>query len=267
MEEFIQSRQNPRIKALSRLQERSGRKKFNKFAIEGLRELSRAILAGIELEEIYYCPELFKSAEHSRFIEENKGKFNCCRLSDSAFEKISNREGSDGIIAIAEQWHTKLSEIGLPLDKPALILVADAIEKPGNLGALLRSADAVAADAVILTNSVSDIFNPSVVRTSQGAVFSLKIAEAGVDELFAWLEKNKINSYAAELGASKYPWVCDFKKPTAIIMGCEKNGLPQDYIAKCSEKIKLPMQGSADSLNVNIAASVLLFEAVRQRLS
>ncbi len=267
MEEFIQSRQNPRIKALSRLQERSGRRKLDKFAIEGLRELSRALLAGVKVEEIYYCPELFKSSEHQVFLDSVKDKVSLCRLSESAFEKISNREGADGLIGVANQWNLSLSEIKLSANKPALILVADAIEKPGNLGALLRSADATGVDAVILSNTVSDIFNPSVVRASQGAVFSLQIAEGSPSEIFAWLKANNISSYAAALTASDFPWKYDFKKPTAIIMGSEKDGLPPETIKNCDFAVKLPMLGQADSLNVNIAASVLLFEAVRQRIS
>lgn len=264
MEEFIQSRQNPRIKALSRLQDRSGRRKFGKFAIEGLRELSRAILAKVDIEEIYFCPEFFKSQEHSNFVNEIRGKINLCRLSESAFEKISNRDGCDGIIGICEQWNTSLKEIELPTDKPALILVADAIEKPGNLGAILRTADAAGASAVLLSNSVTDIFNPSVIRASQGAVFSLKIVESSVDEIFAWLKENSISSYAAALGASEYVWSCDFKKSSAIVMGCEKDGLPEDILKKCDKIVKLPMLGQADSLNVNVAATLIMFEFVRQ---
>ena len=265
MEEFIQSRQNPRIKALSRLQDRAGRRKFNKFAIEGLRELERAIKSDVHLEEIYYCPELFKSESHSPFIDAQKGKIPLCRLSESAFEKISNREGGDGIFGVAEQWKLSLSEIQLPTDKAPLILVADAIEKPGNLGALLRSADACACDAVILSNSVSDIFNPSVIRSSQGAVFSVKVAEAAPEEIFAWFKKHEITSYAAALTAADFPWKYDFKKGTAIIVGSEKDGLPNDIIAATDHAVKLPMLGNADSLNVNIAASVILYQAIQQR--
>lgn len=264
MEEFIQSRQNPRIKALSRLQDRSGRRKFGKFAIEGLRELSRAMQAGVHVEEIYFCPEFFKSDEHQKFIEQTRGKVDLCRLSESAFEKISNREGCDGIMGISDQWKTSLREIELPRGKPALILVADAIEKPGNLGAILRTADAAGASAVLLSNSVTDIFNPSVIRASQGAVFSLKVVEAKVDEIFDWLKSNSITSYAAALGASEYVWDCDFKKSSAIVMGCEKDGLPEDILKRCDRIVKLPMLGQADSLNVNVAATLIMFEFVRQ---
>lgn len=264
MEEFIQSRQNPRIKSLSRLQDRAGRRKFDKFAIEGLRELSRALLAKVEVDEIYFCPELFKSDEHPQFIDSVRGKINLCRLSESAFEKISNREGCDGLIGICKQWKASLSEIVLPTDKPALILVADAIEKPGNLGAILRTADAAGASAILLSNSVTDIFNPSVIRASQGAVFSLKIVEDSPENIFAWLKERNIASYAAALGASEYVWQCDFKKSSAIVMGCEKDGLPENILKLCDRIVKLPMLGQADSLNVNVAATLIMFEFVRQ---
>ena len=264
-EEFIQSKQNPRIKALSRLQERSGRRKLGLFAVEGLRELQRCILAGVEVKEIYFCPDRFKSLEHSGFITSVRGKIPLCRVSEQAFEKISNREGCDGIFGVCEQWKTSLKEIVLPQDKPALILVADRIEKPGNLGAMLRSADASGATAVLLSNPITDIFNPSVIRASQGAVFSLKIAEASDGEIFDFLKANGIKTYAAALGATKIVWDCDFKESSAIVMGSEKDGLPQDIIDRCDEIVKLPMLGQTDSLNVNIAATLILFEAVRQR--
>lgn len=264
-EEFIQSKQNPRIKALSRLQERAGRRKLGLFAVEGLRELERCLLAGVEVREIYFCAEMFKSPRHSEFISKVRGKIPLCRVSAAAFEKISNREGCDGILGVSETWQTSLKEIELPKDKPALILVADSTEKPGNLGAMLRSADAAGATAVILSNPITDLFNPSVIRASQGAVFSLKIAVAAPDDVFKFLKENKIKSYAAALGAKKIVWDCDFKEPAAIIMGSEKDGLPPEILDRCDEIVKLPMLGQADSLNVNIAATLILFEAVRQR--
>lgn len=264
MEEFIQSKQNPRIKALAKLQERSGRKKLGLFTVEGLRELSRCLLAKIDVDEIYFCPELFKSPKHSEFIDNLRGKIPLCRVSEQAFERISNREGCDGVIGVCRQWKTSLSEISLPKDKPALILVADATEKPGNLGAIIRSADAAGASAVLVSNPVGDIFNPSVIRASQGAVFSMKVAEDTPENIFAWLKKNGIRSYAAALGATNYVWDCDFTKPSAIVMGSEKDGLPQSILNMCDEIVKLPMLGQADSLNVNIAATLIMFEFVRQ---
>jgi len=267
-EEFIQSRQNPRVKALMKLQERSGRKKLGLFAVEGLRELSRCVET-VGADEIYFCPEFFKSSEHSAFVDKIRaeGRMPLCRLSEGAFEKVSNREGCDGLLGVAKQWGCMLSDIELPEDAPSLVLVADAIEKPGNLGALMRSADSLGAHALVLTNPVSDIFNPAVVRASQGAVFSLQLASASVEDVSSWLKANKIKSFGAHLGAKKNLWDCDFKKSCAIVMGSEKDGLGSDWDSLLDEKMKIPMGGISDSMNVNVAAAICLYDVLRQRNS
>lgn len=261
--EFLSSRQNPRVKALIKLQSRAGRRKLGVFLVEGLREASRcAELVG--LEELYYCPEFFKAEEHSEFVEKIlAGGVAACRLSESVFEKVSNREGCDGILGVAKQWGCLLED--LQLSENPLVLLADAIEKPGNLGALIRSADSVGADALVLTNPVSDIFNPAVVRASQGALFSLPIALSSPSEAHSWLKKNSIAVYGAHLGAKKNLWQTDMKKPSAIVMGSEKDGLGRDWESLLDEKIKIPMTGISDSMNVNVAASICLYEALRQR--
>ena len=266
-EEFIQSRQNDRIKALSKLRDRSGRRKIGSFLVEGLRELSRcAELA--DLSEIYYCPEFFKSPEHSNFIgkirdSDKFSEISLCRLSEGAFEKISNREGCDGLLGVAKQWGTLLEDV--KLSKLPLVLVADAIEKPGNLGALMRSADSLGAEALVITNSVSDIFNPAVVRASQGALFSLQIAESTPEKVSEWLKKHSMKAYGAHLGAKKPLWEANFKIPSAIVVGSEKSGLGKDWEVFLDEKFKIPMEGVSDSMNVSAAAGVCLYEAMRQR--
>ena len=166
-EEFIQSRQNPRVKTLIKLREHSARKKLGLFAVEGLRELSRCA-EKFGAEEIYFCPEFFKTPAHAEFIDKiRRGqKIPLCRLSESAFEKISNRQGCDGLIGIAKQWDCSLQKISLPDAQPPLILVMDAIEKSGNLGALIRTADSLGAHAAIITNPVCDIFNPSAQKNN-----------------------------------------------------------------------------------------------------
>ena len=265
MEEFIQSRQNPRVKSLMKLRDRAERKKLGVFAVEGLRELSRCVKLS-DVEEIYYCPEFFKSPEHELFVKKiaDGKKIPLCRLSEGAFEKVSNREGCDGLIGVAKQWGCCLSDILLPEGRPTTILIADAIEKPGNLGAIIRTADSERADALILTNCVCDIFNPAAVRASQGALFSLQIATAGVDETADWLKANKIKSVGAHLGADKKIWEADFTKSTAIVMGCESDGLGEDWERRLDEKVLIPMSGISDSLNVNVAAAIFLYESLRQ---
>ena len=265
-EEFIQSRQNPRIKALAKLQDRAGRRKLGLFAVEGLREISRcADLCG--LDEIYYCPEFFKTQAHFNFIESarEEGKIPLCRLSEGAFEKVSNREGCDGLIGVAKQWGCSLEDICFQEGKTPVVLVADAIEKPGNLGALMRSADSCGAAAIILTNPVSDIFNPAVVRASQGALFSIQIAVSSPKELADWLKTRGFTIIGAHLKAKKFLWQADFKRPTAIIVGSEKDGLGQDWNNLLDETVKIPMNGISDSMNVNVAAALFLYEAMRQQ--
>lgn len=265
-EEFIHSRQNPRVKLLSKLRDRSGRRKLGLFVVEGLRELSRCVEA-VGVEEIYFCPEFFKSAEHSQFIDKIRaeGEIPICRLSEGAFEKVSNREGCDGLLGVAKQWGCLLSDIDLSAYKNPTILVADSIEKPGNLGALIRSADSLGAGAIILTNSVSDIFNPAVVRASQGAVFSAQIALSTPQEASQWLKERGIKTFGAHLGASDFLWNADMSIPSAIVVGSEKDGLGEDWNALLDCKVKIPMSGLSDSMNVNVAGAIFLYEALRQK--
>ncbi len=265
-EEFIQSRQNPRVKLLIRLKDRAGRRKTGLFAVEGLRELSRCV-SSVGVEEIYFCPEFFKGPEHSAFVAEVRARASIplCRLSEGAFEKVSNREGCDGLIGIAKQWECALSDIDVSGIANPTLLVADSIEKPGNLGALLRSADSLGAAAVVLTNPVSDIFNPAAVRASQGAIFSVRVAVASPEELSRWLKARGIKAYGAHLGASDFLWNLDMSVPCAIVAGSEKDGLGPEWDEILDEKAKIPMTGLSDSMNVNAAASLFLYEALRQK--
>lgn len=267
-EEFIKSRQNPRVKLLIKLQDRAGRRRTGLFAVEGLRELSRCVKEGLA-DEIYFCPEMFKTEEHAQFVDKIRAerKIPLCRLSEQAFERVSNREGCDGLMGIAKQWGNALSDIVLPRDTPACILVADAIEKPGNLGAIMRTADSLGAHALILTNPVCDIFNPAAIRASQGAFFALQTATATVEEAADWLAKHNIKSYGAHLKAAKAVWDADLKAPCAIVMGSEKSGLAADWEARLFQKVIIPMNshGISDSMNVNVAAALCLYEVLRQR--
>ena len=264
-DEFIQSRQNPRVKALAKLRDRSGRRKLGLFCVEGLRELSRAVNL-VSVDEIYYAPELFVSREHSEFLENVRfcGKIKLCRLSAAAFEKVSNREGPDGLLGVAQQWPTRLEDIPEFSTKTPRILVADSIEKPGNLGALMRTADALGANALILTNPVTDIFNPGTVRASQGAIFSVNLAVASPIAAAEWLHGLGVRIFGAHLGASKALWHADFSGGCAIVVGSEKDGLGDDWVGLLDEKIKIPMSGASDSMNVNVAAAVCMYEALRQ---
>lgn len=266
-DDFIQSRQNPRVKTLIKLREHSARKKLGLFAVEGLRELSRCV-EKFGAEEIYFCPEFFKSPRHAEFIESIRARRDIalCRLSPNAFDKISNRQGCDGLIGIAKQWDCSLANIALPKSEPPLVLIADGIEKSGNLGAIIRTADSLGAHAIIITSPVCDIFNPSVIRTSQGAVFSAQIALADAASCAQWLKQNGIRAFGAHLKATKNLWDADFRQPAAIVMGSEKDGLGAEWDDILDEKIIIPMsEGLSDSMNVSAAAAVCLYEALRQK--
>jgi len=263
MEEIIKSRQNPRVKMLAKLQERSGRRNLGRFVVEGLREIERAFEAGAPIEELYFCEELFKSSAHKNFLESVSKKIPTCALAEGVFEKVSNREGCDGLIAVSLQWGITLEDIEFSNKMPKLILVADSIEKPGNLGALLRSADAVKVDAVILSDSVVDVFNPAVVRASQGAMFSMQIANATFNDCVKFLSQQNIKTIAMSLNAKEIIWDSDLSGDIAIVVGSEKDGLSQKWINACDKELKYPMYGGADSLNVNVAASLALYEKRR----
>ncbi len=266
-ENFIQSRANPRVKTLIKLKDRSGRKKLGLFLVEGLRELSRCAERNLDLEEVYFCPAFYKSGRHAEFVEKLRsgGKIPLCELAESVFEKVSNREGCDGLLGVCRQWATPLSDITLNSADP-VVLVADAIEKPGNLGALIRTADSLGAEALILTNLVSDIFNPAVVRASQGALFSLPIAVSTPDEAARWLKARGIKIYAAHLAATKTLQECPFEGGTAVLVGSESSGLGEDWSALVDERLIIPMSGISDSLNVNVAAALFVYAARAAKL-
>lgn len=257
--ELITSLQNPRIKNLIQLQEKSReRRKQNLVVVEGFREAGIALKAGFLLKEAYYCPEisfldLSTLPSESRIIE----------ISTPVFQKLAYREGSDGFIGLFEARNLRLDD--LVLRKEPLIIILESVEKPGNLGAILRTADAVNADAVIICDPLTDIYNPNVIRSSIGCVFSRQVVACRTDEAQEWIKKQGIACYAAELTASSQYDKHDYTKPTAFVMGTEADGLTDSWISFCNHRIIIPMLGSIDSLNVSVSTAILLFEAMRQR--
>jgi TrmH family RNA methyltransferase len=263
-EEIIQSRQNPRIQAVARLRDRPERETRGLFIAEGLRELGRAFEKKIKIEEVYFCPEMFRGSEAAELVTRCRAeRIICCEVGRSAFEKMSGREGPDGLLGVAKTWDCSLTQ--LKLSAAPLLLVAESVEKPGNLGALLRTADSAGCDALIICDPVTDVFNPNVVRSSQGAVFSVPVAVCSSTEAAAWLRSNKIKTLATTPAATKTFWDVDAKNPTALLLGSEKDGLSEFWLKGADEKISIPQAGLSDSLNVSMAAAIVLFEAVRQR--
>ena len=266
MEElYIQSRQNDQVKNLVKLRERKYRERQSRCLIEGLREIGHALTAGLEITHLYYCCDFFPSDMHATFIAEHKNadKFQVIGMSPDAFAKASHREGPDGLIAIAMQQGNVLAD--LLLDETPLLLVLEGIEKPGNLGAILRSAVGAGVDAVILVDCVLDLYNPNAIRSSQGLLFALPIVSTDRDTLTNWLDVKNIVGCATTPGSKKLHWEVDYKQGLALYMGSESDGLSDYWLEKATHKIRIPMAGQADSLNVAAAAAVCLYEARRQR--
>jgi TrmH family RNA methyltransferase len=263
-DEVIQSRQNPRIQAVARLRDRPEREARGLFIAEGLRELSRARERQVEVLEVYFCPELFRGVEAAELVSGCRAAgIACCEVGRSAFEKISGREGPDGLLGIAKTWDCSLE--CLKLSANPLLLVAESVEKPGNLGALLRTADSAGCDALIVCDPITDLFNPNVVRSSQGALFSVPVAVCTSQQAAAWMKAKGVRSLATSPAATKAYWDVDCRGPVALLLGSEKDGLTDFWLKGADEKISIPQAGLSDSLNVSSAAAICLFEAVRQR--
>ena len=265
-EQSIRSPHNPRVKNLVRLRDGGHRRRQGLFIIEGRRELSRALEKGIALSEIYYAPEYFPSTEYQEVVTTAQaGGAEVCHLSKEAFAKCSYRQGPDGLLAVVPQWKHTFEDIRL--SNQPLVLVLESVEKPGNLGALLRSADAAGVDAVILTDPVTDIFNPNVIRASQGAVFSQTVVVSDNEAARNWLSCQNIHCFATTPKAEQDYWQADLTQPAALVLGSEKDGLSKFWLdpESTADRLKIPLQGRSDSLNVSAAAAVILFEALRQR--
>ena len=263
--ETIKSVQNSSIKLVSGLTQKSSlRKKSNVFVIEGKRELELAIKAGYKIDKIFCCPALFKSSHYKNWFDHHLHTFEIVEVSDNVYEKISYRKNTEGVIALVRKRSFELEELTLKRANP-LVLVAENIEKPGNIGAMLRTADAANIDCLLIAEPKTDIFNPNIIRSSVGGFFSVPIGVGSNEEVLAFLMKNQITTYAASLdGSSPYEKI-DYTTPSALIVGTESTGLSDFWIREVQSKVKIPMLGKVDSMNVSVASAILLFEALRQR--
>lgn len=262
--ERITSLQNPRVKQLVRLRERRERDKAGLFLVEGYREVRRAREKNVRLQELYFCPDWFLGENEPALIAEaQRAGAEVFELSKDAFAKVSYRDRPDGLLAIAPQWKRALTD--LKLKSPPFLLVVEAIEKPGNLGTILRSADAAGIDAVIVCDPVTDIFNPNVVRSSTGVLFSMPVVIAESVAVRAWLRERGIRAVATTPAAKEIYAAADLRGPLAIVMGSEQYGLSEFWLKESDQLVRIPMAGQADSLNVAMAATITLFEAARQR--
>ncbi len=263
-EQIILSPKNPKIKNLELLIAKSReRKKQGLFVIEGRKECELAIKSQLTIDSWYYYPEGLGEEEKALIPQLQRLNLPSYRLEKEAFEKIAYRSGTIGLILLGKSYERNLTD--LQLTESPLILVVEGVEKPGNLGALLRSADAAQIDAVICCDQHTDLFNPNVIRSSLGCIFSVPTVQCSSEEAIIWLKEKGISIQATDLeGAVSYLEV-DYKKPTAIIMGTEATGITDLWRKAADAKIKIPMLGLIDSLNVSTSAAIVVFEAKRQR--
>jgi len=266
--EIISSLQNPRVKQLVKLRDRRPRDEAGVFLVEGYREIRRALEKGVALRELYFAPDWFLGANEPALLREAEAAgARLFQLNRETFAKVAYRERPDGLLAVAPQWRRPLADLKLTsaTNRPPFLLVVEAIEKPGNLGTILRSADAAGCDAVIVCDPVTDIFNPNVVRASTGVLFSVPLVVAESAAVLAWLQENGVRTVATTPAATTLYTAADLRGPLAVIMGSEQYGLSEFWLQHADLTVRIPMAGQADSLNVAMATIITLFEAVRQR--
>ena len=263
---LITSPQNPRVKEAVRLRDRRHREKQGRIFIDGARELRRAIGAGVKLVRLFVCEPQCQS-DDARWLLASPPQTNCevLHVSPAVFERLAFGQRAEGVLGVAEMPRPTLSLLDT---KPRpLVAVLEGVEKPGNLGAVLRSADAAGVSAVIVADGRTDLYNPNAIRASLGTIFSMPVCEAAGDDALAWLRKRKLKIVAARVDGSVPYTEVDYRGPTAIVLGSEAAGLSPIWTAADITAVRLPMLGAADSLNVSVTAAVLFYEALRQRMS
>jgi TrmH family RNA methyltransferase len=261
----ITSRQNPRIKEAVRLRSSRERQRRSRFIIDGAREITRAIEAGITPIEAYICDELCTSDESLQAVAAiDRTNAEVLQVSAEVYEKLAFGDRRDGVVIVAQRHGKSLADLRLPANP--IVAVLEGLEKPGNLGAILRSADAAGVDAVIVADGRTDLFNPNTIRASLGTVFRANVCEASTSETIDWLRSKGVPILAARPDAQKLYTEIDLRSGVAIVLGSEADGLTEAWQSTDITAVKLPMHGIADSLNVSTTAAVLFYEALRQRI-
>ncbi|MBP5567527.1 MAG: RNA methyltransferase [Bacteroidales bacterium] len=262
--ELITSAQNPKLKRLLALQEKSRlRRSEGVFVVEGRRELEHCLAAGFEIDSIFICPEIDSTAASQGGYPTGQ-PVKVFQLSKDLYSKVAYREGTEGIIAEVKAKYLTLED--LALKENPLVMVLEGVEKPGNLGAVLRSADAAGADVVIICDPLTDLYNPNLIRASIGAVFTVPVVCCSSEEAIAFLKARGIRILTAQLQDSSPYYNVDMRTGTALVMGTEATGLTPVWRSAADAHILIPMLGRLDSLNVSVSAAILLYEAVRQRM-
>lgn len=264
MPQHITSRQNVRVKEVARLRSSRQRQRQGRFIVDGAREVLRALHAGIEIVETYVCESLLRDDEARQAAKElTANSAVTATVTEGVFEKLCYGERADGVLAVARTPQRSLSQLQLP--QTPLVAVIEGVEKPGNVGAVLRSADGAGVDAVVVAGPRTDLFNPNTIRASLGTVFGPNVCTADADETLTWLRRLEIRAYAARPDAKTLYTEADYRGRTAIVLGSEAEGLTARWCGENVVGIRLPMRGVADSLNVSATAAVLFYEAQRQR--
>lgn len=260
---IITSTANPRIKALANWRAHRGNAEGEQFLIDGLREIARAAEAGVELIEAFYCPAICKAEAKSAIEQCRTRGAKCIEINEPVLEKISYGDRYDGLVVTAVRPRRSIGK--LQITPKSLVAVVEAVEKPGNLGAIVRSADGAGVGAIIVVDSTTDIYGPNVIRASTGIVFSLPVYEATAADALALMQSKKVQCVAASPDARKLYTDIDYRGPTAIILGSEARGLSAIWRDSRVTPAKIPMLGKADSLNVATTAALFFYEARRQR--
>lgn len=258
----IHSLQNPYIKSLIKLQEKSReRKKNGVFIIEGIRELTLAINSDYQLEKVLFYPSLISLQKLESLVG---SAIDFIQISKEIYEKLAYRNSTEGIIAVSKIKELSLKNITFKRKNP-LLLIAEGIEKPGNIGALLRTADAANIDAVLIADPKSDLYNPNIIRSSVGCLFTNQIASGTSQEIITFLKEHQVAIYTTTLQNSNPYHLENYQKACAIVVGTEATGVTEIWREEATQNINIPMQGKIDSMNVSVAAAIVLFEAKRQR--
>ena len=264
MVKLISSLQNSLIKNLLLLQEKPReRKQQDLIVIEGIREIRLALMAGFRVTNLIYCKELVSENDFKELSSASVTPMDLAEVSVEIYNRIAYRKDHEGAIALANPRRIQFHDL-----KPGplpLFLVLESVEKPGNLGALLRTADAANLDAVIICDPQTDIYNPNAIRSSIGCIFTMPVVTSTTTDAITWLRSQNIRIFCTALTATRFYSETDFRSPSAIIMGSEAHGLSKDWLEEADELIKIPMNGKIDSMNVSASAAVVVFEALRQR--
>jgi len=260
----IISQDNLLIKHILTLEKARERKTHQQFTVEGKREISLAIQSGWEIQNLLFCPDYFTTDEMEAFINKHHlQKADITEVSEKIFYKLTYRAQYAGMLAVVSSRELRIQS--LQLSGNPLILILENVEKPGNIGAILRTCDAAAVDALLICDAQTDIYNPNICRSSLGALFTVPIALCSSEEAIRFCRNNRMEIVGSSLQTKAIYSEIDYTHPVALVMGAEAEGLSSEWTEHADHLVKIPMKGKVDSLNVSNAAAILIFEVVRQR--